>query len=289
MSSNDVELEVIGWPIAHSLSPVMHGAALARLAERSPEFSQWHYRAVAVEPDALAQYVERARKRDSLRGFNVTVPHKVTIAPMLDRLEPSALAVGAVNTVCRDGELLVGLNTDVEGFARSAEEAGFALNVDALVLGAGGAARAVVSALASRGASAIAVAARRPAAAEPLAALAKDARFSIHALDFESLGAIAPRLVIQASSASLDPQAGRALSACIPWSSWPDARFIELVYRPIDTPLLSEARARHRAVLGGGGMLVHQGALAFERWTGQPADRARMRRALDDALETVKE
>jgi len=278
------ELEVIGWPIAHSLSPVMHEAALSELALRHPPFANWRYRAVAVEPDALARYVEDARGRPALRGFNVTVPHKVAIASMLDRLEPSALAAGAVNTVCREGHALVGLNTDIEGFARSAEEAGFALNVDALVLGAGGAARAVVSALASRGACTIAVAARRPATAEPLGALAKEVPFSIHALTFEALGELAPSLVVQASSASLDPDAGRALAACIPWSSWPDARFIELVYRPIDTPLTAEARARHRAVLGGDGMLVHQGALAFERWTGHPADRARMRRALRDAL-----
>ena len=289
MSSYDVELEVIGAPIAHSLSPVMQEAALAELAQREPRFARWRYRAVAVEPRDLARYVERARNRPSLRGFNVTVPHKVAITSMLDRLEPSALAVGAVNTVCREGDLLVGLNTDVEGFARSAEEAGFALDVDALVLGAGGAARAVVSALASRGAHTIAVAARRPETAEALAALAKDTPFSIHRLELETLGAIAPSLVIQASSASLDPHAARALAACIPWSSWPDARFIELVYRPIDTALTSEARARHRDVLGGTAMLVHQGALAFERWTGHAADLPRMRQALESALKNPEE
>lgn len=293
-----VELEVIGWPIGHSLSPVMHGAALAELALRDPAFARWRYGAVAVPPDALAAYVTAARARPSLRGFNVTVPHKVAIAALLDGLEPSAIAVGAVNTVCREGEALVGSNTDVEGFARSAEEAGISLACNTLVLGAGGAARAVICALASRGARSIAVAARRIEAAEALAPLAGPIPFAAHALDFDALGSLSPDVVIQASSASLDPGQGHALAACIPWSSWPDARFIELVYRParglgregtpptrcMDTALTREARARHRVVLGGDGMLVHQGALALERWTGLAVDRGSMHRALEEAL-----
>ncbi len=277
---SDVELEVIGWPIAHSLSPVMHRAALSVLAAQELAFARWDYRAVPVPPDELERYVRQARRRPALVGFNVTVPHKVAIAAHLDRLEPSALAVGAVNTVCREGDALVGLNTDVEGFARAAEEAGFPLDGDALVLGAGGAARAVVSALAARGARSITLAARRPEAAAPLAALALDRPFSILPLDFEALGTCAPNLVVQATSASLDPSAAQALAACIPWSRWPDARFIELVYGRRETALCAEARARHRAVLGGEGMLVHQGAIAFERWTGRAADRERMHRAL---------
>lgn len=275
-------LAVIGWPIAHSLSPAMHAAALNELAKKEPLFSTWRYERVPVPSDGLAAFAKEVRSDPAWRGFNVTLPHKVAIVPMLDAIEASAEAAGAVNTVVREASgRLVGRNTDVEGFARSVEEAGISFSGKRiLVLGAGGAARAVVAACAARGVAAIHVAARNVEAAATLSRLAGAAAFGASTLDRESLVGLQPDLLVQATSASLDPEAGEALAAALPLEAMPAVAVIDLVYRPRVTALLSRAAALGRATIDGTGMLVHQGALALAQWTERDVDVEAMRSAL---------
>jgi shikimate dehydrogenase len=267
-------LWVIGRPIAHSLSPIMHGAALAALGSAA----QYGRREVA--PDGLAAFVDEVRGDASTLGFNVTLPYKVAIAGFLDRLEASAVQVGAVNTVVREGGALVGLNTDAEGLARSLREAGIEpRGRRALVIGAGGAARAALVAL--EGAE------RRIAARDLEKARALVGILGIDAA-VQPLDAIDPdvELLVQASSASLDPQQGAALAARLPLARLPrEAAVVDLVYRPRRTAVLAAAEARDLRTVDGTGMLVHQGALALERWLGVPAPVAVMRAALTAALD----
>lgn len=275
-------LGVIGWPIAHSLSPAMHAAALSELAKKEPHFSTWRYERVPVPSEGLAAFVKEVRSDPAWRGFNVTLPHKVAIVPMLDAIEASAEAAGAVNTVVREASgRLVGRNTDVEGFARSVEEAGFSfVGKRVLVLGAGGAARAVVVACANRGAATIHVAARNLEAIAALSSLAGGAVFESSTLDRAPLAQFAPDLLVQATSASLDPTEGAALAAALPLEAMPSAVVIDLVYRPRLTPLLSRASALGNVTIDGTGMLVHQGALALSLWTERDVDVEAMRAAL---------
>ena len=154
---------VIGWPIEHSVSPPMHNAAFRALG------MDWCYVAFAVPPERLAEAVAGARAL-GVRGMNVTVPHKLALLPLMDELTPAARAIGAANTIIfGDDGRLRGHNTDAAGFSRALGEAGVATEgVHALVLGAGGAARAVVYALALAGAQ-ITLLNRTPERAEALA------------------------------------------------------------------------------------------------------------------------
>ena len=285
-----MRLSVIGWPIEHSLSPAMHTAALRRLAEAEPAFARWRYEREAVAPADLPRWIMATRGDRDRAGFNVTLPHKVAVAPLLDRLTPSAERIGAVNTVIRQGDALVGDNTDAAGLMRSLEEAG--IDVDRLdgtpvVLGAGGAARAAVIGLLDRGASAVHVAARDAAKAESLARLGGP-KASHGPLTRDALLRLTPSLILQASSASMDPQEGRALAERVPLEAFQERglapAIVELVYRPRATPLLERARSMGLPAVDGIGMLVHQGALALTAWTGRDVDVAAMRAAVLDAL-----
>src|SRR6185436_18645924 len=145
---------VFGWPVAHSRSPAMHNAAFAALGLDAV------YVPFAVPSNKLARAIEAASALD-VAGINVTLPHKSAIMPLLARVEPVAQAIGAVNTVVRDGARLIGTNTDAEGLARALREAGVELTAArVVVLGAGGAARAAVVGLGQAGATRIDVAAR---------------------------------------------------------------------------------------------------------------------------------
>ncbi|MBW2261099.1 MAG: shikimate dehydrogenase [Deltaproteobacteria bacterium] len=143
---------LIGWPVAHSLSPVMHNAAFAALG------MDWEYVLVPVEPGRLGEVLEELRAR-GLAGANVTVPHKRDVIEHLDRLSEEAAAIGAVNTISAAGDgALTGSNTDGMGFLADLRSHGFDPGgVDALVIGTGGSARAVVHALSSAGASSVVV------------------------------------------------------------------------------------------------------------------------------------
>lgn len=271
---------IFGWPVAHSRSPHMHNAAFAELGIDAL------YVPLPVPPERLPAAVQAARLLD-VRGLNVTLPHKEAIMDELDAVEAQARAIGAVNTVLRDGEKLVGTNTDAEGLARSLREADVNLQgARVVVLGAGGAARAAVVGLAAAGASRVTVAARRRERADGLCDAVKQAvECELTACD---MGVGLPGafgecdLLIQGTSATLGAGEGpEQFAAALPMEELPESAVVcDLVYKPLQTTVMRRATERGLKTVDGLGMLLHQGALAFERWTGEAAPVGVMRRAL---------
>jgi shikimate dehydrogenase len=272
---------VFGWPVAHSRSPAMHNAAFAARGIDAV------YVPLAVPPDRL-QHAVGAANELGLYGWNVTLPHKTSIMPLLARVEAPAIAIGAVNTVWRDGRELVGTNTDAEGLTRSLRDAGVELaGADVVVLGAGGAARAAVVGLANAGAKSICIAARDlERASALLSALRPHAPATeLYASDMQAglpYAFAKASLLVQATSATLgDTPLARDFVEALPLASLPRSVVVcDLVYKPLETALLARCRADGLRCVDGLGMLLHQGALAFERWTGVSAPIDAMRRAL---------
>ena len=278
---------VLGYPISHSRSPAMHGAALRELGIDAL------YVPLAVPPERLPQLVQALREL-GMPGVNVTLPLKTAIMPLVDTLTPAARAVAAVNTVINDNGTLIGDNTDAEGLARSLDAAGVPLaGANVVVLGAGGAARATAYGLAMRGAARIAIAARKPAEAERLAReLAPSCGntalrgLALDASDGFKLELSRASLLVQSTSATLEASpaqhsGAQAFAASLPLESLPaHAAVVDLVYKPLETAVMARARQRGLKTVDGLGMLLHQGALAFERWTGRPAPLDVMRAAL---------
>jgi len=243
---------VIGDPVEHSRSPAMHNAAFAALD------LDWVYVAFPV-PRGQGGAAVRAMPALGLAGLNVTMPHKADAASACDELTPDAAALGAVNTVVHADGSLVGHSTDGGGFLRALEDEDVAVaGRRAVVLGAGGAARAIVHALGRAGA-AVTVAARSAAAAHDAAGLAPDGiATDLTDIDIEQFDVIvnATPLGMSGEPPPFDADVLRA------------GQFVFDTVYPADTPLLREARARGLRAAGGLGMLVHQGALSFALWTG---------------------
>ncbi len=266
-------LALLGHPVGHSRSPALHTAAIEALGLDAA------YLAFDVAPEALGAAVAGLRALGA-RGANVTVPHKQAVMPFLDAIEPGAAAIGAVNTIVRDGARLVGANTDAPGLVRSLADAGFhPAGAHVLVVGAGGAARAAAVGLAEAGAAHVTVAARRLDAAEALAgSLAVPA--PVRAVELGALPLGQVDLLVQATSATMGLDADDAFARALGLERLPDhATVIDLVYAPIETTVLRAARARGLRAVDGLGMLVWQAALAFERWLGVPPPIAAMRAA----------
>lgn len=265
---------VIGSPVRHSLSPAMHNAAFRAAG------LDWIYVALEVAPGDVAAALAGARALH-LGGVSVTIPHKAAAAAEVDELSPAAQAIGAVNTVVPAGEgRLRGENTDGDGFLASLADEGFdPRGRPCLVVGAGGAARAVVHALAGAGAAEVVVVNRSADRAEAAAALAGDrgrvgtpgdvagADLVVNATPLGLTGVDVRTLPLDADLLG----AGQLL--------------VDLIPNPAVTPLMKAARRRGAQAVGGMGMLVHQGALAFQLWTGQPAPIGVMRVAALGALD----
>jgi shikimate dehydrogenase len=265
--------EVIGDPIAHSKSPLIHGFWLDRLGLAG------EYRATHVLPDALPAFVAERRRDPSWRGCNVTLPHKQTVMAELNRIDPVAAAIGAVNVVVPEADGLVGYNSDAAGFleplrAMLAERHLFKL---ARIIGSGGAARAVAHALWGEGFTLVAIA-RDPAKAQELLAPFDPAH--VHVGDLASFAAPTDfafddrkgilDLVVNATSLGMTGKPPLAIDfSHVP----PGAIVYDLVYAPLETPLLAEARARGHTGIDGLAMLIGQAAVAFEKFFGQPAPR----------------
>jgi len=270
-----MKLAVVGHPIGHSLSPAMHRAALDALGR--PDVS---YEAIDVTPDDLAGALVRLRDAGFV-GLNVTLPHKSSVIAHLVSIDDAARAIGAVNTLSLDAKGWVGTNTDVIGLARSLAESRVEIDgARVVVLGAGGAARASVVALAP--AREVVVVARRREAATSVAALHPHGRVST----FDALEEpfASTDLVIQASSATLGADADVFVRALPLASLASRAVVVDLVYRPRETVLLAAARAHGLKVVDGVGMLVHQGAASLERWIGRAPSVEVMRAAVERAL-----
>lgn len=275
---------VIGDPVAHSHSPVMHNAALAAAG------LDWVYLAWRVRAGDLPAAVAGLRAL-GVRGFNVTVPHKAAILPLLDEIDEEAAAIGAVNTVvCRDGRLR-GENTDASGFLRSLEALGLPpRGLRVVLVGAGGAARAVGYALVRARAATLQLANRTEARAVALAAelVARGATaVSAGGLESEAVRrALAEAdLIVHATSAELT---GGGLPVPLEWL--PAGRvFYDLAYGPAAAKACAAVRRQGLRAVDGEEMLLHQGALAFTRWTGRDAPLEVMRAALREAGRQEKE
>lgn len=282
-------LGIIGFPIGHSISPVFQQAALDCCAIPA------RYRAYNVHPEDVAAFVAELRL-PAILGINVTVPHKEAVIPFLDNLDDWAAEAGAVNTIVHRRGRLTGYNTDGYGFLRALREgAGFdPAGSRALILGAGGAARGVVLALAREKVAQLTIANRTARRAEILSRLAQSRGVAAAALPLPATANPDPALAAAARQADLivncttigmahGPQAD---GVPLPWQLLaPGALVYDLVYNPPQTRLLGEAAQAGIATLGGIEMLVYQGAAAFELWLERPAPVPEMLAAATRAMQ----
>lgn len=255
---------LLGHPVGHSKSPVMMNQAFQ--AASLP----FVYLAFDVPPRELAAAVRGLRALGS-RGWNVTIPHKVAIIDYLDELDESARKIGAVNTVVNDDGYLIGKNTDGAGYLQSLREE-MKVNLGesrVVILGAGGAARAVAHALVDAGVEELVIANRTVAKGEELAASLGVG--SVKAIPLKEVGRWIKEatLLVQTTSVGMEPN--REGIPIDPALLHEKLIVSDLVYNPYHTRLLKEAKARGARIHSGLGMLVHQAALAFTHWTGKPA------------------
>lgn len=271
-------LQVIGDPVLHSKSPLLHGAMLRELGLDIP------YTAHVVKKGELPAYLAWAAE-NGVTGFNATMPHKEDLLPLLDGLDESAARCGAVNTVAlRDGKW-IGFNTDGPGCLEALKEAGMDTNGRAvLVLGAGGAARAVVPALISGGAERVFVANRNLQRAEALCG--GDDRLSHAPFDPETLVRLAGQsgLVVNCTSLGMADTPSQFDEFSFLDALPGGAGVFDLIYHPAETELLKQARLRGLAASNGLGMLIWQAVLALEIFLDRPLDRPRMAAAARAAL-----
>ena len=273
-------LGVIGAPIAHSLSPIIQNAALHAAG------LDYVYAALPVRADALASAV-RGLYDAGIAGFNVTIPFKTAIIPLMDALSEDARRIQAVNTVVVEDGRLVGHNTDVAGFLAGFAERGIALTgKNAVLIGAGGAARAALWGLLRSNISAITIGVRTAAKGAALAAdFAADGAVQACAFDDPAFArALATAdIVVQTTPLGMTPHTD-AMPPVDMAALKDDAVLYDLIYTPAETRFLREARARGCETINGETMLVAQGAEAFHLWTGKRPDVELMKRVLREEL-----
>lgn len=260
---------VIGWPVEHSRSPALHNAAFAAAGIDAV------FVALPVAPGGAAAAV-RGMASLGFLGASVTVPHKQAVMAACDRLDPSAEVVGAVNCLCFDAGSVIGHNTDAGGFADAlaAIATGDPAGRRAVLLGGGGAARAVAAGLRGAGAQ-IAVIARAPRRVDWIEAAPWTAATLDDALpDCD--------ILVDCTSAGLSAERENQLPAPVPVEALPPSAIVATLVYHRETALLAAARARGLATVDGAGMLVHQGARAFTLWTGRAAPVDAMWRAMRD-------
>jgi shikimate dehydrogenase len=281
---------LIGWPVEHSLSPAMHNAAFDALG------LNWRYVPLPVPPGQVEAAV-RGLAALGFRGANVTVPHKQAVMGALDSITPAAKALGAVNTLvvgrnASGAATASGYNTDSRGFVGALRQGGFEPEDggSTVVVGAGGAARAVVFGLLWSGLGQITVLNRTPERAQSLVSDLGDrpqdaTRLRALPLTPETLieSARIADLLVNATTVGMWPH--------VTGSIWPDGvpipthlAVFDLVYNPLETSLLRQARGSGARAIDGLGMLVRQGALAFEMWAGEEAPVEVMRAACERGL-----
>jgi shikimate dehydrogenase len=274
---------LMAWPIGHTLSPVMHNAAFDALG------LNWRYVPLPVRPDQVEVAV-RGLVSLGFQGCNVTVPHKQAVIPCLDTIAPDAAKFGAANTIIverdEDGTATRGDNTDYQGFVASLRCAGFEPGgKKVVVVGAGGGARAVVFGLLRAGAEKVLVSDLVPEQVQALVAGLADARLRRLPATTEALveSARAADLLVNATPMGMSPK--------VDGSVWPDdvhfpshLTVFDLVYNPLETKLLKQVRRAGAHAVAGLDMLVRQGALSFEMWTGVEPPIEVMRAACEAGL-----
>ena len=273
---------IIGDPIKHSRSPQIHNAAITALG------LDYVYVPFHVQPDNLGAAIE-GFKATNVVGINVTIPHKQNVISYLDEISREATLIGAVNTlIFKDGGI-IGENTDAPGFLQAMQEEGLDVpqGGSAVIIGAGGSARAVVVALALAGIRTICIANRTVSRAVALAAdLSEQTDASIYGIGLDdpklSNAVGTSQLIVNTASTSMD--VSHPLLIDPEWLA-PQSIVYDIVYTPPETRLLQVAAEKDCHTIGGLGMLVHQGAIAFEKWTGINPPVETMRQALQGAFD----
>ncbi|AZR74181.1 shikimate dehydrogenase [Anoxybacter fermentans] len=277
-------LGIIGDPIEHSLSPIMHNAALEK------QKLDYIYLPFQVTPDNLKDAL-KGFKALNIVGVNVTIPYKVAVMSYLDQISEEAALIGAINTIhLKDGKW-IGYNTDGIGFLRSLREDGGTdpEGLRVLLFGAGGAARAVAVQLGLSKAKEIVIANRTRKRGEDLA---KELGGKISTTSFRAVGFTPGELkeemkkaqiIVNATPVGMKSITQKELPLKLEWFR-PEHLVVELVYRPLKTPLLKMARSAGASILSGEGMLLYQGAEAYKIWTGMEPPIEVMRRAILDQL-----
>jgi shikimate dehydrogenase len=272
---------VLGQPVAENPTGVMQEAAFQAAG------LHWRYLTIEVAPDNLAEAM-RGVRAFGMRGINLTIPHKVAVIEHLDELSHESRVIGAVNTVRRDGNRLIGENTDGKGFLRGVRDD---VGIDpagkrVVLLGAGGAARAIATELILAGVSDLLVVNRTAARGEKMAADLKAStggpiRFETWAGRFHP--AAESDLLVNATSIGLFPDVGAMPDVDLSGLK-PDTLICDAVFNPPLTRLLQTALKHGLPILDGLSMLVYQGVIGFQMWTGQDPDERVMREALRDAM-----
>ncbi len=275
---------IIGDPIEHTMSPAMHNAAFEALG------IDYTYLPFRVRPEELKNAIA-GLKALGIVGLNVTIPHKVAVIPLLERIDPLAGKMGAVNTIVNEGGLLTGYNTDAPGFlqalrSKAIEPRGKKI----VVIGAGGAAKGISFILAEAGASLV-ILNRTLSRAEELAS--QIAQF--YQQDLKAMALSEANLkkaldgadvLVNTTSAGIVPDVD--LTPVPAGLLKPDIIVFDIVYNPLETRLLREAKAAGARTIDGLDMLVWQGVLAFEKWTGRKAPFDVMKQAAIKALQNEK-
>ena len=278
-----IKLGLIGYPLGHSLSPALHEAALRSCG------LDGSYALFPVPPDdkqGIKDLLARVRNGE-ITGLNVTIPHKQNVIGLLDELSPVAKAIGAVNTIYRRNSRLLGENTDAPGFL--ADSSRFLTtetrrhgNLEALVLGAGGSARAVVYALLHSGWN-VTLAARRMEQAKQLAVSFTQDKLSVTNYPLSSIDLSNIKLIVNTTPIGMAPNVEQS-----PWQENlplpPHAVIYDLVYNPRETQFVRDASAQGLRATTGLGMLIEQAALAFEIWTGHKPSREIMFEAVNQTV-----
>lgn len=285
-------LGVIGHPVAHSLSPVMHNAALQAISERAAMrcASDYVYAAFPIAPADLKVAIE-GLGASGVQGLSVTIPHKQAVMPLLTQITGTAQQVGAVNTLWRDGHGWRGTNTDVEGFLAPLLE----LKRDwsggqAVILGHGGAARAVIVGLIQLGCPEIIVVGRSPEKLTQFANSWTDQAIkqALQVLPWEALSTVIPKatLLINSTPVGMVPHPDQSpLDRSLVEKLPPTAIAYDLIYTPRPTKFLQQAQERGLVTIDGAEMLVQQGAAALKIWLQRDVPVDVMRQALLHHLE----
>jgi len=263
--------DVIGDPIDHSLSPNIHNAAFRELG------LDCTYIAYRIPKGELAAGVE-SLKSIKISGFNVTIPHKVEMLKYLDEIDDNCNLIGATNTVSNDNEKLKGYNTDMDGFLDPIKKRNIAIkNSNVLLLGAGGAARAIIAAFAKEKSSKITIANRTKENAIKLAHLAQKLGIDAVTKSFQEIDASPQyRFIVNATSIGLKNEAMPIPKACIN----KDTVVYDIVYMPMNTDLIVHAKKNNATIIYGYEMLLGQAVRSFEIWHDINAPYDAMKKAL---------
>ncbi|PYZ98716.1 shikimate dehydrogenase [Alteribacter lacisalsi] len=264
---------VFGHPVAHSMSPVMHKAALGELN------IEGSYEAYDIGPEELEDGI-KSMKSEGYRGMNITLPHKVAVMDHLDAVSEEAEAIGAVNTIVNENGKLTGYNTDGQGFLDSVlEQVEDLSGKRVLLIGAGGASRAVAVSFARHGVKELAITNRTLSKANEIAVRCKkwcDSR--VLPATMAQAAFTGYDLIINTTSIGMSPDVNRMPMSLETVKR--NALVCDLIYNPEETRWLREAEKKGAKTLNGIGMFINQGALAFEMWTGKKAPREAMKQAV---------